>query len=401
MPDITVHRKIRGDLRVVGRRFTSSCDAPLSCFVCSSGRLNRLGTFIASDGVRMVVVGSRGFGTAGGSTHHVCVGLSSFNKGYPVSIVTRVGPVLVVSRPRSMRKTGAGRKLGQFGPLFALHCSTARHRLCGLICHLSTVRTCGLRLIGGVTIGNVSVDKAATARKFICLRNLGLCPSGGPATGVKFRMGEAGTIGRMMQTLGVGSSLCTGSGRLRRCQGSCMVASVGNIRSSIAFQGNVGLCTNSMTNDIGRARLQHVRVQRAVLSRVRGRRRLFRGSVGILSLFFVSRMTGCHQCGPSKGKRCTRVFRRRCASVVGRLSPSLFGRPRCVSCLGSAITSGTRRKCFSGSGGKGLVSDGARQKAGRSTSRSTCSLVVGGGRHLLSQGRPVHFVFSRSTLQRK
>ncbi len=365
--------------------------------------------FSSDSNVGMVVVGARTFtsslGRSNGSgrTEVVCSGHSRFNSHHPVSIVGTGHPVVVLSRPRGVNKSIARGTLGGFGPLFDLGCSTARGARRGLICILSTLSTFGGELIGGVRMGNFRIGGFHKASGCLCLRRVVLSGGGPPVTEVRLRVKCGGDVGHRAQVLNINSGLFCVSRRVRRC-GNCAVSRVSPVHKAIAFSGNRIVDTNSIMNSMSRGSVHQVRVERAVLSRFRGRRGLFGGKVGALSLFFVSRITGCHRCSRGNSRilnRCNGVFRRRCVGILGRRL-AIFG-STCRGCLEAAYSSVStvRENCFDVSGGANEdVSDTLGENDRFSSSVSTCSLVLGGGRQLLDFRRPAEFVFSRSTLHR-
>lgn len=415
IPDVTVHRNIFGDFRDVTRRFTKRCNGHVRCFVCGSGRLTGVSTFTSSGNVRTVVVGARTFGTSLGrsgggrnhtnssTTHVVFSHHSRFNSQGPVSVLTGAGPVLVVSRPRDILKASgdgtAQGNVGLFGPLFALLCDTARHRVFGRMCHLSTVSTCGGGLIGGVRMHDIRRINSATAGDCICLSRV-IVDGNGPRTQLNFSIGATGNAHRAVHLINRKFSLGRRDNNLRRCTGGFGIRYVSKLAGAIRFLGKLALRPNRIINDIGRSVLHHRRVHRAVGARLRHRHRLFTHNVGILSLFFVSRISDCHVCNGSatRGKGFTQVFRRRCRHTLRRLV-SAFGSATCAHFLSGpgGTPRGVRSNCFSVSGGKGGIRSGGGRNRGR---RHNFSLVVGSGRHLLDRDYPVHFVFSRSTLGR-
>lgn len=395
-------------------RFVRRCNGGTHCFVCSDDDLGSVSAFSRDGSVDIVVVGARTFGavgrkTGGGTTHVVGSRQSRFNSQGPVTILTTGGPVVVLSRPRGVKNTTARATLGTFGPLFALGCSTARGRRRGAICILSTLSTCGRGLIGGVRMMNFRLGGLGNASDCVCFTRLLLSGSGTPRMELRVRRRDAAkVVGQVCGGLKRKSSLCDTSKGVLRC-GKFVVASViisthRPAHDRVGFDGNRDLVLGRMVNGMATSRGTHVRVERAVGTRFQGRDTLFRHNVGYLSLFFVSRITGCHRCSGSNGgvlNHCKRVFRRRCQTRLGR------GRgvcsPRCVRCLDYVPIGGARRNCFSVSPGAGHFGSDGRGGKANDSSMSTCGLVVGSGRQLLDLSpacSPIHFVFSRSTLER-
>ncbi len=298
IPSIPVHRDILGGLRVARRRFRALCsDVPVGSCMCSHGGVSRLENFTINSGVRILIVGVSSFTGSRGIVGGPGSGLGNLR---PVEFVRSISPVIVISRPRGVRSRGQDITVTGLGPLYALHCSTARHRLCGLVCDLGPVGTCSLKLMGRVRISSI-LSRGSLGKTFISLSSV-VASGAGVATGVAVSMGSGDKIEGGSMAIGINSSLCILSGRHRVCHGKCVMRRVSTTGKYISFSGGRALCVNRHGSSVGSS-VVGFRVHQAVRRRLHGRLELGRRNVGILSLFFVSGITGCQTCGSTKRVR--------------------------------------------------------------------------------------------------